>query len=103
MEEGFPKEQFGDSGLLELPWKQLAFTGACIGSDEGRNMYFLACNIQEILVCLEECWIEFGVLFSFISKDPSCIFCFLRLEMLVILKDVSRLLPCNISKTWKEL
>lgn len=54
MQEAFPKEQFGDTGLLELPWKQLEFTAVCIGSDEGGNMHFLACNVQEILVCLEE-------------------------------------------------
>lgn len=40
---------------------------------------------------------EFGVLFSFTPKDPSCIFCPLRLEMLVILKDVLRLSFCKVS------
>lgn len=39
MEEAFPKEQFGNTGLLELPWKQLEFTAACIGSDGGGNVY----------------------------------------------------------------
>lgn len=82
MNEGsFLKEQFCDTGLLELPWLQLEFTATCIGSDEGGNMYCICLHCSGNNVLFRRKY--------FILKDPSYTFCFLRLELLVILKDIT--------------
>lgn len=103
MQEAFPKEQFGDTGLLELPWKQLEFTAVCIGSDEGGNMHFLACSVQEILVCLEEIT-EYilGVIFHHFKGSFTYL---LSPEIRDVgdPKDISGLSSCYISSIWKEI
>jgi hypothetical protein len=53
MEKTFPKEQFGDTGLLVHSWKKLEFIAACIES-LGREHGSADLQCSKILVFLEE-------------------------------------------------